>query len=91
MAEIDGRWSPVGVISTGLGCAEPNRPGLSTLIPLYADWIMENSDGDVYVPRFHVEKYGPHQFLHPNLRRRVEGDVTTSVSRKGAGSLSRFS
>lgn len=58
MEEIDGRWSLIGVISWGVGCADSDRPGVSTLIPLYADWIKENTDGDVNMPDFYVRKYG---------------------------------
>ena len=47
------------MISWGIGCAEPNLPGVSTLIPLFADWIKANSEGDVYEPDFYLKKYGP--------------------------------
>lgn len=58
MQQVDGRWGLVGIISWGIGCADPNLPGVSTLIPLFADWIKENTDGDVYMPDLFVNKYG---------------------------------
>lgn len=32
--------------------------GVSTLVPLFADWIQRRSNGDVYMPDFYLNKYG---------------------------------
>lgn len=35
----DGRWVQVGVVSFGLGCAQPDQPGVFTKVANYIDWI----------------------------------------------------
>lgn len=35
----DGRWVLVGIVSHGVGCAEPNLPGVYTNVASYVDWI----------------------------------------------------
>ncbi|XP_077294942.1 proclotting enzyme-like [Arctopsyche grandis] len=38
-----GRWITVGIVSTGLRCGQPGRPGLYTRVNQYLPWIVQNT------------------------------------------------
>lgn len=38
------RWVTIGIVSWGIRCGEPNRPGMYTRVDKYLHWIIENSD-----------------------------------------------
>lgn len=37
----DGYWFLAGIISWGIGCAEPNMPGVCTRISKFKDWVVQ--------------------------------------------------
>ncbi|KAM4047238.1 enteropeptidase [Anomaloglossus baeobatrachus] len=39
MCEVENRWILVGVTSFGIGCAQPNRPGVYARVTTFSDWI----------------------------------------------------
>ncbi|CAB1316044.1 unnamed protein product [Coregonus sp. 'balchen'] len=41
MCEEDGHWVQVGVISFGVGCGRPQRPGVYALVSQFTDWIVQ--------------------------------------------------
>ncbi|XP_053120292.1 transmembrane protease serine 9-like [Hemicordylus capensis] len=43
VCESGGVWTQVGIVSWGEQCAQPNFPGVYTLVSYYADWIQANT------------------------------------------------
>uniref|UniRef100_T1JFG3 Peptidase S1 domain-containing protein n=1 Tax=Strigamia maritima TaxID=126957 RepID=T1JFG3_STRMM len=39
----DGKWFLAGIISWGIGCGDPNLPGVCTRISKFKNWIMQNA------------------------------------------------
>ncbi|XP_037084820.1 anionic trypsin-1-like [Pollicipes pollicipes] len=38
----DGSYQLIGIVSAGVGCGNPDYPGLYTRVSAYTDWIMQN-------------------------------------------------
>ena len=41
LLQENGRWAVVGIVSWGVGCADPGVPGIYTRASSYVDWITE--------------------------------------------------
>ncbi|CAK9807422.1 Proclotting enzyme [Anthophora quadrimaculata] len=39
----NGRWVNIGIVSWGIRCGEPGRPGIYTRVSSYLEWIFENA------------------------------------------------
>ncbi|KAG3259034.1 serine protease 41-like [Ictidomys tridecemlineatus] len=39
VCELEGLWYQIGIVSWGVGCGRPNRPGVYTNVSLHFDWI----------------------------------------------------
>lgn len=39
----DGRWCNIGIVSFGVRCGEPGKPGVYTNVGMYLDWIGQNT------------------------------------------------
>ncbi|KAM8962458.1 transmembrane protease serine 9-like [Pelodytes ibericus] len=45
VCSVQGVWYQVGIVSWGDECALPNRPGVYTFVPAYANWIRSQTSG----------------------------------------------
>ncbi|XP_040211888.1 serine protease 27-like [Rana temporaria] len=55
--KVDGTWVQVGIINWGIGCAQPNLPGVYTNIQYYLPWLM------TYVPSLGRAQIVSHSFM----------------------------
>ncbi|KAF7471189.1 hypothetical protein GHT09_017561 [Marmota monax] len=39
VCDLEGLWYQIGIVSWGVGCGRPNRPGVYTNVSLHFDWI----------------------------------------------------
>ncbi|KAK3878364.1 hypothetical protein Pcinc_016948 [Petrolisthes cinctipes] len=43
----DRRWAQIGITSYGVGCAQPDNPGVYAKVPFFLDWISSKTGGTV--------------------------------------------
>ena len=45
MCKKDGVWTVHGLVSWGMGCAQPRRPGVYTRVSVFTGWIESHING----------------------------------------------
>ncbi|XP_033614442.1 testisin-like, partial [Fukomys damarensis] len=46
VCDLDGLWYQIGIVSWGVGCGHPNRPGVYTNVSQHAHWIQKTMAHD---------------------------------------------